>query len=357
MDNFDFELHKINAIEQYQKVRPIYEAFALAVKSILEKKLMSAAIKYHSIEARAKDIDKFGEKAAKHSLENINEPKYINPLIEITDLAGIRIITFFLETINEVDRILYEEFDIIEKSDKNDILEIEEKLGYQSVHYLAKLKPTRTALSEYSTFQDQIVEIQVRTILQHAWAEIEHDIEYKSSTTIPKMIKRRFMALAGMLEMGDREFQSIHDDNLKLKYNSRQSVNLGKLEGIEITADSLKTYLDKKYGSDGRMTEFSYDLMARYLLKIGFKDLKEVDDCIHDYDDDKISRIIWGIRQGQISRFEDTLLSSIGEEMLNRHPYCTDPQNNTEFWKATFIKKLNTLKSAGIEIGKYKFRS
>ena len=143
MKDFDFETHKKTAVEQYQRVRPLYESFALTAKSILEKSLISAGIRYHSIEARAKDTEKFGDKAAKLSAEGLNEPKYKNPLAEITDLAGVRIITFFL---NDVDNILNQEFDIIEKSDKNGILEMEERLGYQSVHYLVKLKPSRTML-------------------------------------------------------------------------------------------------------------------------------------------------------------------------------------------------------------------
>ena len=86
-----------------------------------------------------------------------------------------------------------------EKSNKADTLQLEERFGYQSVHYLVALKEDRTSLSEYLQYKGLIAEIQVRTILQHAWAEIEHDIQYKSSETIPQPIRRRFMQLAGLL--------------------------------------------------------------------------------------------------------------------------------------------------------------
>jgi ppGpp synthetase/RelA/SpoT-type nucleotidyltranferase len=95
----------------------------------------------------------------------------------------------------------------MEKSDKAQALLEDEKFGYASIHYLVRLKVNRTDLSEYSRFKGLVAEIQVRTILQHAWAEIEHDIQYKSA--IPSSIRRRFMSLAGMLEIGDREFQAI----------------------------------------------------------------------------------------------------------------------------------------------------
>lgn len=55
------------------------------------------------------------------------------------------------------------------------------RLGYQSIHYLVKLPDQKTEWAEYKRFEGLIAEIQVRTILQHAWAEMEHDIQYKSA--------------------------------------------------------------------------------------------------------------------------------------------------------------------------------
>jgi ppGpp synthetase/RelA/SpoT-type nucleotidyltranferase len=100
--------------------------------------------------------------------------------------------------------------------DKNLILLKEEKFGYGSIHYLARLKENRTNLLEYSRFKNLTAEIQIRTILQHAWAEIEHDIQYKAVETIPSSIRRRFMSLAGMLEIGT-EFQAIQDEDERLR--------------------------------------------------------------------------------------------------------------------------------------------
>jgi ppGpp synthetase/RelA/SpoT-type nucleotidyltranferase len=78
-----------------------------------------------------------------------------------------------------------------------------ERFGYQSIHYLVQVSEARVALAEYARYRAMIAEIQVRTILQHAWAEIEHDIQYKSSVAMPSVIRRRFMSLAGLLEIAD----------------------------------------------------------------------------------------------------------------------------------------------------------
>jgi len=353
IQEFDFELHKRNAIESYRQTKPMYEAYCTILKTILTKCIEHKKIKYHSIEARAKDIEKFGDKATIPAIENNNEPKYKNPLSEITDMAGVRIITFFPVTIEEIDKVINDEFNVIEKSNKNDLLEKEEKFGYQSVHYLVKLNDERNRLSEYVNFNGLIAEIQVRTILQHSWAEIEHDIEYKTSITIPKSIKRRFLALAGLLEIADREYQSIQNDNEALKEQSRKSVKSGKLNEIEITGDSLKAYLDKKYGTDGRMKKFSYEYTASTLIKIGFRNLKQIDECVKHYDDDSISRILWDTRRGQLNRFEDVIYAALGEQIIKCHPWCDTQKPDHLFWRKSFTRQLVELKSAGIEIGKY----
>ncbi|RPK29530.1 GTP pyrophosphokinase [Paenibacillus xylanexedens] len=347
---FDFEAHKQKLVVEYLKVQPLYEEYSFVIKQILHNCLVEKSIYFHSIEARSKSFQSFGDKAAKASLENPNNPKYQDPLKEITDLAGIRIITFFQKTVAEVDEIIRNEFNVIERSDKSELLD--EKLGYQNIHYLINFKPNRSKLNEYTRFNELIAEIQVRTIMQHAWAEIEHDIQYKSEVAIPKSIKRRFTDLAGLLEIADREFQSIQDEDERLRIESRVNVREGRFSEVEITPDALREYLNKKFGQDGRMTEFSYMYMTNHLLHMGFKNFKQIDDCIKNYDADKVSKIIWGNRQGQITRFEEVLLAGLGENIKHLHPYVQG--TDSEFWIRRWTHKLNGLKESGIEIGSYK---
>jgi hypothetical protein len=248
-----------------------------------------------------------------------------------------------------VDSTIRSEFDVIEKSDKTLILLKEEKFGYGSIHYVVRLKDNRTNLLEYSRFMNVVAEIQIRTILQHAWAEIEHDIQYKAIETIPVTIRRRFMSLAGMLEIADREFQAIQDDDEKLRTEARKSVEEGKLDQVDITPDALKTYLDKKLGTDGRMTEWSYEWMARLLLQLGFTNFKEIDECIAGYDDDYLSRLLWGQRQGQITRFEYLFLAGMGEDFIKYHFY-----GKQDWFVEGSQRKLELLRKAGIAVRSYR---
>ena len=86
------------------------------------------------------------------------------------------------------------------------------------------------------------------------------------------------------------------------------SVKEGKIHTVEITPDALKSYMDMRLGSDYRIAEFWYSSMARRLRGLGFSNLGQVDECIKDLNDDTISRIATGGRQGQMNRFELLLL-------------------------------------------------
>lgn len=204
---FDFSAHRRQAIEAYQPVRGLYVDCAGAVRSVLKTTLGLEEVSVLSIEARGKRVDSFADKASSPSEEDPTRPKYSDPLNEITDLSGVRVITYLLDPVKRTNGIVEREFEIIEKVQRTGLLERNERLGYQSFHFLVKFTEDRLGLPEYARFRNIITEIQVRTILQHAWAEIEHDIQYKAVETIPTSIRRRFTSLAGLVEIADRDFR------------------------------------------------------------------------------------------------------------------------------------------------------
>lgn len=345
---FDFQAHAERAVSAYLPRQEYYGRLAQAAKRILEEATSRRGIKIHSIEARAKAPESLLRKAAQPSLDDPDSPKYAKPLSQITDLAAVRVITFFPGTLSDVDSLVGDEFVVVERSDKGAELLEDERFGYQSIHYLVKLSPTRVMLPEYAPFDGSIVEIQVRTILQHAWAEIEHDIQYKTASVIPAEIRRRFMALAGVLEMADREFQAIQDDDRRLAEDARESVRTGDLDQVEITPDALKAFLDERLGPDGRISDWNYSWTARTLKGLGFSTLGQVAECIDGYDDDQLSRIVEGSRQGQTSRFEYMLLAGMGSHYGEKHPWRT---NN---WFRTWCgESLQKMTDAGVACKKY----
>jgi putative GTP pyrophosphokinase len=151
------------------------------------------------------------------------------------------------------------------------------------------------------------------------------------------------MALAGLFEMADREFEAIQREDDELRKAARVRVEQGHLETVEITADALKAYLDRRLGSDGRMTSFSYDWTARLLLRLGFSNFQEIEELTAGADDDKLSRVAWGSRMGQLTRFEALLLATLGERFIERHPW-----NDTAWFVDGARKRLEALRAAGL---------
>jgi ppGpp synthetase/RelA/SpoT-type nucleotidyltranferase len=200
---------------EYSRKRGQFQSFADEMRRILIESLKRENVRCQSIEGRAKTVESFDRKCKKTT--DTGQFKYDNPLGQITDLAGVRVIVYTLKDLNRVTAFLEKHFVVGERKDVGDERFDQGSFGYQSIHYLLRFRDDRLALPEFSEFQNLVCEVQVRTVLQHAWAEIEHDVQYKRASELPKAFKKKFLSLAGLLEIADREFQSIQDEDEKLK--------------------------------------------------------------------------------------------------------------------------------------------
>jgi len=323
---FDFEKHAKSALKDYMKVIPRYKELSRKVASILKEALDSRNIIYHSITYRAKSEDSFVEKTKVPNPENPREPKYKNPLNDITDKAGTRIITYFIKTQKQIDNIINKEFNVIEKIDQSEELLESEKFGYLSVHYLVRLKEPRLSLTEYSNFKGMICEIQVRTILQHAWAEIEHNIQYKSDVDIPHNIRRRFISLAVVLENADKEFQLIHDEDKRLKNDIAYKIKKGKIKNIEISSASVRFLLEKIYGADSRVSEWTYSWFAKLVLNLGIKNISTLEKILNKTTDyGLLYKYFWRTRPSPPTIAEDVLFLHFKEKFIKNHLWANEP--------------------------------
>ncbi|MGD9932173.1 MAG: GTP pyrophosphokinase family protein [Dehalococcoidia bacterium] len=317
---FDFAAHRRVARESFEAVRGQYDSFRLRIHPLIEQALGYSQIKTASIDSRTKDVESFAEKAGKPSDDDPNAPKYPKPLDNITDLIGIRVIVFLLDDVEKVRSRISQELEVVEIVDKGELLRKNDTLGYQSLHLLCKLKSPRVELFEYVNFRDFVVEFQIRTVLQHAWAEIEHDIQYKSLVALPEDIRRRFLALAGLIEIADREFQSIRGDDTKIQEESSQAITRQNFE-TEITTSALRTYLTQTQGRDDRISYEAYAVEATLLRRLGFRTFAQIEICTSGYDGEKICRSIWGNRQGPVWRFRVMVMLGMGDVWRKQRPW------------------------------------
>ncbi|MBW4092462.1 MAG: hypothetical protein HIU82_15345 [Proteobacteria bacterium] len=128
------------------------------------------------IAARAKDVKSFLAKAAKR--EN-GKAKYVDPLSQIQDQLGVRVITFFRSDVDRLDAVVKRYFRWIERKDH--VPDSEWEFGYFGRHYVLSLP---TDVIQDGTDPGMIplfFELQIKTLFQHAWSEAEHDLGYKPS--------------------------------------------------------------------------------------------------------------------------------------------------------------------------------
>lgn len=216
-----------------------YRLLSSKTNELLSAIFKSNHIVPHSITFREKAPDKLKEKLTREG------KIYTTPLEEITDLAGVRIITYFPSDVDKILPLIKTNF-IIDPANSIDKRRASDptSFGYASVHLIVSFTDERLKLPEYAIFKDMKCEIQIRTILQHAWAEIEHDIVYKSHEDIPFELRRKFASLAGLLEIADREFEALKADEVKVR---KEIINTIKRDIIDIpiNLDSIKFYMQK----------------------------------------------------------------------------------------------------------------
>ena len=213
-------------IRQYaSKQRDAYRLLSEKTKEFLSSLLRSKSIVPHSITSREKDPEELREKITREG----EVPDA--PINCINDLAGVRIIAYFKSDVDKIVPLIEKEFRVDHTCSSDKRLSSDPAhFGYASVHFVVKFRSEMLKLPEYALFNKMKCEIQVRTILQHAWAEIEHDIVYKSPAEIPFRVRRRFACLAGLLEIADREFESLRQDEMAVRQAIQSRIKKVKID-------------------------------------------------------------------------------------------------------------------------------
>ena len=274
--------------EYFQNI-DIYQKLSHDVGDIINTLLEVNHIKISNMSVRIKT-----EEALRNKVMYKN--KY-NHLDEITDILGVRIITLFetdIDTILDLLENTFEVCEIVDKRKKERTNRIE--FGYNSLHVIVKFTDSRCQLVEYQKYQDIRFEVQIRTVLQHAWAEVEHGLGYKSFYEPPMTVKRKLNRLAAALEILDEEFENIRYD-ISLYNQSFDKVE--KILKTDINKDSLIAYVNNSEFLNGLVEKLAQELdfqivrdpsfisqqkLATKLTMYGYQYIHELDDDIHHYE-------------------------------------------------------------------------
>lgn len=168
------------------------------------KNLLGSFARVDRISARAKSVDRFLGKAAK--LEN-GKPKYEDPLNQIQDQVGARIVTFYASDVERIRLEIEKYFKYIES--QKIVPESEKEFGYEGRHFILFVPE---ALIDDTVSRDESVELfelQIKTLFQHAWSEAEHDLGYKPSVKLTSDQNRRLAFTAAQAWGADQIFDEM----------------------------------------------------------------------------------------------------------------------------------------------------
>lgn len=228
----------VDPLVRYPELRERYERLGWALESILQEILRVNNIDYLAISSRAKSPGSFAEKLKRKS--------YTDPFSEMTDFCGVRIVTYLESDVQRTAELIKATFveDPANSIDKSDLLAID-RVGYRSLHVVCLLGDDRTQLGEYSHFSGLKFEVQIRTALQHAWAQVEHDRNYKFGGVLPQPLQRRLHLAAGALELIDQEFDRIAESVDKYSSEVTEQLRAGKFEQ-ELNTTSVRSLVQLK---------------------------------------------------------------------------------------------------------------
>ncbi|MDY6997273.1 MAG: bifunctional ribonuclease/(p)ppGpp synthase [Actinomycetota bacterium] len=274
------------------------ERYLSAVTALLD----DAGINYLSVTARTKSVASFAAKADRH-LDG--RRLYTDPLSEITDQIGLRVITYLRDDVTTVANLLGEEMRLLDDRDMGVETASEGRWGYASRHLLVAVEG-----------ETQPASVQVRTILQHAWAEFEHDVRYKGS--IPEEdapdLDRRFTLAAGLLELADREFSAIRE---RLRSTVPAERASDATSDPRIPTPVLATYLGNRFPDAGWSRTDHYAWIAGLLLDLDIDSVDRLDALLNGVDTDRVNAVMeYRYPAGAVRRLDDVLLAVFGARYI-----------------------------------------
>jgi len=223
--------HTAELLDAYRAQLPQMEQLAEQASDLLQKALSEQGIQLNTFECRVKTESSLTGKLEKKGY------KY-HTLSDITDIVGIRVVTYYTDDVDKVAVIAKNIFDIDWKNSVDKRKHQLNAFGYLSLHYICYMKK--------GPLRNIPFEIQMRTALQHVWSAIEHDIGYKGAVKLPPEFVRQFSRLAGMLEMADDEFSRLRTTMTDYRRQVQSLVKSGHFTEVSLSSDSFQQLLDLK---------------------------------------------------------------------------------------------------------------
>ncbi len=289
-EKYGLDLHCNMLLDEYNEYMPAYRKIMAIAKQELDKAINGIGLYIVAQESRIKTEASLAGKL------DLKGYKY-SSISDITDIVGIRIVTFFSDEVDKVAVLIDKLFEVdwSQSVDKRKMHALD-SFGYNSLHYICRIPKSLYSDPELPMVNELRFEVQMRTALQHVWSNLNHDTGYKSGVDVPKEYIRNLNCLAGMLELADEQFSRIRTEITDYRRKVQALVADGEFDKVPLDMDSFTSYLklkpfeklNKKIAAINQ-AEIYESSATKYLpafIALGFQTLGDLQRLIADYSDD-----------------------------------------------------------------------
>lgn len=236
-EDYGLDLHCTMMLEEYRRLLPMFTRMKAVVLEQLENCMRRSNLIVSAIQARVKQEDSLAGKL------ELKGHKY-HTLADVTDIVGARVVTFYSDEVDKIAALVDNLFDVdwANSVDKRKLLG-KDAFGYMSLHYICRIPKSLYCDPDYPEINDYRFEVQMRTALQHVWANMNHDTGYKSGVEVPAEYLRSLTRLAGILELADDEFSRIRRDLTDYRRKVAVLVSDGNFDEVSLNGDTWRSYL------------------------------------------------------------------------------------------------------------------
>ena len=240
MEYYGLDIRESLILDAYRANYAVYQKLETIVRDTLEKAVSEKGLYITALESRIKTEKSLAVKLS------IKGSKY-SSIMDLTDIVGARVITFYNDEVDMISALVDKLFTIDWKNsvDKRKMHELD-SFGYNSLHYICSVPKSLYYDPECPLLNEIRFELQMRTALQHVWANMYHDTGYKSGIEVPSEYLRALNRLAGMLELADEQFSNIRASISAYRHKVESLVSGGNLNDVLLDGDSFRAFLEQK---------------------------------------------------------------------------------------------------------------
>ena len=298
--------------QRYQEFCTRYPNAAADFLGAIEDVLSDAGLTYDHVTARVKEWRSLRSKSRKRRPDGML--MYPHPWQDIHDLIGVRVTTYHSTEIPRIIEALTEVFEVRRSVDKTAQTRVSGSFGYGSHHLILRVAPARVT-PVLQAYAGREFEVQIRTVLQHAWAEFEHDIRYKRRGNTGKLapeVDRAFTLAAGLIELADQQF-----DLIAAQQSATDTTAPIDLD-VKFTAETLPGIIALLHGNTIPQSRLEhYHWLEELLHAHGLTTVAQLTELMSPANLERVKTALhYTFQPGQVRIIDDLLLAAFGEEHI-----------------------------------------